>query len=68
MVLVACHGPFTWGKSADKAVDNSMILEKLAKIAYLTVEINPNIKRIKKTLVDKHFNRKHGPNSYYGQK
>jgi L-ribulose-5-phosphate 4-epimerase len=67
MVLVACHGPFTWGKSADEAVDNAIILEEIAKMALMTIQINPNVKRLKKSLIDKHYQRKHGKDSYYGQ-
>ena len=68
MVLVAGHGPFTWGKTSEKAVYNSVIVEELAKIALLTRQINPNISRLKDTLIQKHYLRKHGPNAYYGQK
>ena len=68
MVLVANHGPFTWGKTAEKAVFNSVILEELAKTAYLTININPDTPGLKKTLIDKHYNRKHGKDAYYGQK
>jgi L-ribulose-5-phosphate 4-epimerase len=67
MVLVACHGPFTWGKDAAKAVYNAGVLEELAKMAYLTLQINPGAPSIKSTLVDKHYFRKHGKNAYYGQ-
>ena len=67
MVLVACHGPFTWGKDAAKAVYNAAVLEELAKMAYLTLQINPEITPIKQTLVDKHYFRKHGKHAYYGQ-
>lgn len=67
MVLVACHGPFTWGKDAAKAVYNAAVLEELAKMAYLTMQINPGIAPIKQTLVDKHYFRKHGKQAYYGQ-
>ena len=67
MVLVACHGPFTWGKDADKAVYNATVLEELAKMAYLTLQINPATPSIKQTLIDKHYFRKHGSNAYYGQ-
>ncbi len=67
MVLVACHGPFTWGKSAMKAVYNAGILEELAKMAFLTLQINPLTSPIKKSLVDKHYFRKHGTGAYYGQ-
>jgi L-ribulose-5-phosphate 4-epimerase len=67
MVLVASHGPFTWGKDAAKAVYNATVLEELAKMAYLTLQINPKIKPIKKSLNEKHYFRKHGKNAYYGQ-
>jgi L-ribulose-5-phosphate 4-epimerase len=67
MVLVACHGPFTWGKDAAKAVYNAGVLEEIAKMAYLTLQINPLAPPIKQTLMDKHFFRKHGKNAYYGQ-
>ncbi|MGB5847296.1 MAG: L-ribulose-5-phosphate 4-epimerase AraD [Ignavibacteriaceae bacterium] len=67
MVLVACHGPFTWGRTADEAVSNSVILEELAKMARMTIQINPDVKRLKKSLIDKHYQRKHGKDSYYGQ-
>ncbi|MBN2545054.1 MAG: L-ribulose-5-phosphate 4-epimerase [Spirochaetes bacterium] len=67
MVLVACHGPFTWGSTPEKAVYNSIVLEELAKMALYTFLINPEIKEIKKELIDKHYFRKHGKNSYYGQ-
>ena len=67
MVLVACHGPFSWGKDAAKAVYNATVLEELAKMAYLTLQINPLAASIKQTLVDKHYFRKHGSDAYYGQ-
>ncbi len=67
MVLVACHGPFTWGLTPEKAVYNSVILEELAKIAMYTLQINPRVSTIKQELIDKHYQRKHGKNSYYGQ-
>ena len=67
MVLIACHGPFTWGKNAAKAVYNATVLEELAKIAYLTLQINPQTPPIKQALIDKHYFRKHGKNAYYGQ-
>jgi L-ribulose-5-phosphate 4-epimerase len=68
MVLVACHGPFTWGGTSEKAVYNSVMLEALAKMAYLTYGINPKTPRLKKSMVEKHYLRKHGKNSYYGQR
>ena len=67
MVLVACHGPFTWGKDAAKAVYNATVLEELAKMAYLTLQINPATPPIKQSLIDKHYFRKHGKDAYYGQ-
>ncbi len=67
MVLLQNHGPFTWGKTAEKAVYNSAVLEELARMAYLTLQINPDTPRIKDTLRLKHYERKHGKNAYYGQ-
>ncbi|KAA6441501.1 L-ribulose-5-phosphate 4-epimerase [Dyadobacter flavalbus] len=67
MVLVACHGPFTWGKDPGKAVYNSVVLEEIAKMAFLTLQINPSAQAIKQSLVDKHYFRKHGKDAYYGQ-
>jgi L-ribulose-5-phosphate 4-epimerase len=67
MVLVGNHAPFTWGKTADKAVYNSAVLEELARMAHLTEQINPGVARLKEALIRKHFERKHGPHSYYGQ-
>jgi L-ribulose-5-phosphate 4-epimerase len=68
MVLVACHGPFTWGKTPEKAVYNSVMLETLAKMAYVTLGINPKTPKLKQFLIDKHYQRKHGKDAYYGQK
>jgi len=67
MVLVAGHGPFTWGKTADKAVYNAVVLEELAKMASITRSLDPQAKRLPDYLVQKHFERKHGKNAYYGQ-
>lgn len=67
MVLVGNHAPFTWGKTPDKAVYNSAVLESVAHMAYLTEQINANAPRLKDALIKKHFERKHGPDSYYGQ-
>lgn len=67
MILVGNHAPFTWGKSADKAVYNSAVLEEVAKMAYLTEQIRKDAPRLKDALITKHFERKHGPDSYYGQ-
>ncbi|MFC1539791.1 class II aldolase/adducin family protein, partial [Candidatus Latescibacterota bacterium] len=66
--LVAAHGPFSWGATPGKAVHNSVILEKLAKMAYLTLSIDGSAVRLDDMLIDKHFFRKHGDNAYYGQK
>lgn len=67
MVLVAGHGPFTWASTPEKAVYNSVILEELAKMALLTLLINPETSSLDNTLTQKHYRRKHGPNAYYGQ-
>jgi len=66
-VLVAEHGPFTWGASAAEAVANAQILEQVARMAGETLRIRPQAKGIQPALLDKHFLRKHGPNAYYGQ-
>lgn len=68
MMLVGNHAPFTWGKTAEKAVYNSAVLEEIAKMAYLTEAVNPRVSRLKEALKKKHYERKHGPNAYYGQK
>ncbi len=67
MILVGNHAPFTWGKTCEKAVYNSAVLESIAQMAYLTRQINPDASRLKDSLIKKHFERKHGPDSYYGQ-
>lgn len=67
MILIGNHGPFAWGKNAAKAVYNSKVLEVVAKMAYLTLQINPNAPRLKDSLIKKHYERKHGKDSYYGQ-
>jgi len=67
MILVGNHAPFTWGKTAQKAVYNSAVLESIAKMALLTEQINASAPRLKDALIKKHFERKHGPDSYYGQ-
>lgn len=67
MVLLGNHGPFTWGPSARKAVYNSKVLEAVAEMAYLTLQINPAAPRLKDSLIRKHYERKHGKNAYYGQ-
>lgn len=67
MILVGNHAPFTWGKTAAKAVYNSAVLEQVAHMALLTEQINSDAPRLKDALIKKHFKRKHGPDSYYGQ-
>jgi L-ribulose-5-phosphate 4-epimerase len=66
-VLVANHGPFTWGKSPADAVEAMVVLEQIATMALGTIMINPSQKPISKALLDKHYLRKHGKNAYYGQ-
>jgi L-ribulose-5-phosphate 4-epimerase len=68
MVLVAGHGAFAWGETAEKAVYNAVVLEELAKIAFVTRTLDPSAARLPERLVQKHFERKHGKNAYYGQK
>jgi L-ribulose-5-phosphate 4-epimerase len=67
-VLVASHGPFTWGKDVHDAVHNASVLEFIAKLNSETLRINPKLKPMQPVLLDKHFLRKHGPGAYYGQK
>ena len=66
-VLVNSHGPFTWGKDADNAVHNAVVLEEVALMAMQTEAINPNVAVMQQELLDKHYLRKHGANAYYGQ-
>jgi L-ribulose-5-phosphate 4-epimerase len=66
-VLVANHGPFTWGKDVAAAAHNAVILEALARTAYFTSTLNPQASPIGRSLHDRHYLRKHGSNSYYGQ-
>ena len=67
MVIVANHAPFSWGENASKAVYHSAVLEEVAKMAWLTKTINPEAPRLKESLIQKHYQRKHGKDSYYGQ-
>ncbi len=67
MILIANHAPFTWGKTAEKAVYNSAVLESIAQMACLTEQIRTGAPRLKDSLIKKHYERKHGPDSYYGQ-
>lgn len=66
-VLCTNHGPFAWGEDAAEAVHNAVVLEEVAKMAYCTEQLNPNVKEINESLLEKHFLRKHGVNAYYGQ-
>ncbi len=67
-VLVYGHGPFTWGQTPQKAVENSVVLDEIAEMACITEVVNDSILPIPQYLLDKHFFRKHGINAYYGQK
>jgi L-ribulose-5-phosphate 4-epimerase len=67
-VLVASHGPFTWGADVAKAVHNAGVLEFIAQLASETLKINPRLKPMQSVLLDKHFLRKHGLRAYYGQR
>jgi L-ribulose-5-phosphate 4-epimerase len=67
MILVGSHAPFAWGKTMQKAVYNSAVLESIAQMAFITRQVNPNAPRLKDALIKKHYERKHGPDSYYGQ-
>ena len=66
-VLVHSHGPFTWGKDAAQAVQNAVVLEEVAEMAYHTLTLEPGIGSVPQELLDKHYRRKHGPTAYYGQ-
>jgi len=66
-ILVAGHGPFTWGETVEKAVKHAELLEYIARLAWLSLSINPGVSSISKDLLNKHFSRKHGPDAYYGQ-
>lgn len=67
-VLVNNHGPFAWGKDPVDAVHNAAIMEEVARMAFHTYLLKPEIKAINNALLDRHFLRKHGANAYYGQK
>lgn len=67
MVIVAGHAPFTWGKDAAQAVYHAVVLEEIARMAFLTKAIHPSTPPLKQEIVDKHYLRKHGKNAYYGQ-
>lgn len=67
-VLVYSHAPFNWGKDPHEAVHNAVVLEECAKMAYHSMQLNPELGSMDQTLLDKHYYRKHGSNAYYGQK
>ncbi|HID3448856.1 L-ribulose-5-phosphate 4-epimerase [Klebsiella pneumoniae] len=67
-IVVYQHGPFTWGKDAHEAVHNAVVMEEVARMAWIAHGINPQLQPIDSWLMNKHFQRKHGPNAYYGQK
>lgn len=67
MILVGNHAPFSWGKTAEKAVYNSAVLEEVARMALLTEQIRRDVPKLKDSLIKKHYDRKHGADSYYGQ-
>ncbi len=67
-IVVYQHGPFAWGKDAHDAVHNAVVMEEVARMAWIARGINPQLKPIDSWLMDKHFMRKHGPDAYYGQK
>jgi L-ribulose-5-phosphate 4-epimerase len=67
-VLVANHGPFTWGKDGHDSVKNAVVLEEVAAMALATMAISPSQVPISQAILDKHYLRKHGKNAYYGQK
>ncbi|WP_406614505.1 L-ribulose-5-phosphate 4-epimerase [Candidatus Caldatribacterium sp.] len=67
-VLVAGHGPFTWGKDPEAAVHVSVVLEEVAKTTYFSLLLRPDLSGIPQALLEKHYLRKHGPGAYYGQR
>ncbi|EPJ7508154.1 L-ribulose-5-phosphate 4-epimerase [Klebsiella pneumoniae] len=67
-IVVYQHGPFAWGKDAHEAVHNAVMMEEVARMAWIARGINPQLQPIDSWLMNKHFQRKHGPNAYYGQK
>lgn len=68
MVIMAGHAPFTWGSSPADAVYHAAVLEEVAKMAWMTLSINPDAQPLKTSLIDKHYQRKHGCDAYYGQR
>ena len=66
--LVANHAPFVWGKDGMEAVHNSVVLEELSAMAWITLTLDPKTKNMSQEILDKHYLRKHGENAYYGQR
>lgn len=66
-ILVKSHGPFAWGKTPAGSVYNAVVMDKVAEMAYKTITLNPEVKRVQQYLLNKHYYRKHGANAYYGQ-
>lgn len=66
-ILVKNHGPFAWGKTPAGSVYNTVVMDKVAEMAYKTMTLNPRVPRVSQYLLDKHYFRKHGANAYYGQ-
>jgi L-ribulose-5-phosphate 4-epimerase len=67
-VLVASHGPFSWGKTPEEAAQHSSMMEHVARMALLALVISPSLEPVGQCLLDKHFQRKHGEDAYYGQR
>jgi L-ribulose-5-phosphate 4-epimerase len=67
MVIVAGHAPFAWGRDAAESVYHAVVLEEIARMAYLTKTIDPSKSPLKQSILDKHYLRKHGKDAYYGQ-
>jgi len=67
MILIGNHAPFAWGETAKRAVYHAAVLEQVAQMAWITEQINPQASRLKPSLIKKHYERKHGNDSYYGQ-
>ena len=66
-ILVKNHGPFAWGKTPAGSVYSTVVMDKVAEMAYKTMTLNPKAPRVSQHLLDKHYYRKHGANAYYGQ-
>ena len=67
MALVAGHGPYTWGKTAAQSVYHAVVLEEVCKMAHLSLALKPDLEALPEHIIRKHWERKHGPNAYYGQ-